>query len=282
MSALTVTEQEQEFVQFESAIDRSRGGAYMVPNEDVEIWRDLVKGRRIDRAAAICSGGEVGFFALLPTVRKELVLVDHNIGSLRFAMLKYLLLREHGYAGVIRLLKDRAKMKTAINAVAPKLPEKLRDLHEYAETTVGDRLVRSCPDPKDSYSRNRPSPTETFWANVGDYQRRQATSKLNLVKFLHGDLLHLVERGPFDLLYLSNAQQVGNGNDKAVNCEALGKCLKPGGSVLSSVQMKTKAEFDRYYTPSPVQPESWKLVKTLPRRDKGNQSWNYCLYQVQS
>ena len=100
---------------------------YAAPNEDVELWRSFVKGLRVNRAAAICSGGEVGLFAMLPTVRRELVLIVHSRRSLLVAMLKHLLIRQRGATEVRELLGKGSyrDIKAALTSVKESLPADL-------------------------------------------------------------------------------------------------------------------------------------------------------------
>lgn len=280
---------------YESFLPKSRGVAYVCPNEDLGIWRELVKGKRIQRAAGICSGGEVGFFALLPTVREELVLIDHNHGSLYFAVVKYLLLREWGYAGVVRLFKHPDQLRLAIQEVEKDIPEALRNARDdLSYSHVRERLVKAAQK-SDMYSASRGTLLTEQWERPNRYQRKVASSKLDKVKFVHGDFDALDNQGKFDLLYMSNAHESGNGNDKRKDLERIGKCLNPGGFVLSSLTIcknensPTRQEWD-YHTriyvtrPNPhyqTLPENWKLVQSVPRRDVGMSRWSYNLYQVQ-
>ena len=140
-------------LKFESHLDKSLGVGYVFPNEDVGRWRELVKGKRIKRAAAICSGGEVGFFALLPTVKDELVLIDHNKASLYYALVKYLLLRKHGYAGVVKLLREPHQLKKELTSVEKELPKGFsgnqRDNYDYTSANLLYKLkLRIKPLPR--------------------------------------------------------------------------------------------------------------------------------------
>jgi hypothetical protein len=298
---MTVATQEQPPVakqpklNYVSEIPNTLGVSYLCPNEDIGIWRELIKGKRINRAAAICSGGEVGFFSLLPTVREELVLIDHNRGSLQYAILKYLMLQKWGYAGTLRRLKDPTTAGAAVKEVSKDLPPDIyaaRDDLAYSDR-IGDRLIR-----RDPYDDNRLGTAVTqHWERLGKYEKA-AVRKLGIVRFIHGDFEKLEAHGPFDLLYMSNAHDGGNGNQGRKDLDIVGRCLHEGSYILSSTHLRndgprtrrTWSYTERCYvteTLPPNQygsqcPKNWELVKQIHRRDVGMSRWNYCLYQVKS
>lgn len=279
---------------FQSFLPNSRGVAYVCPNEDLGIWRDLVKGKRIRRAAGICSGGEVGFFALLPTVREELVLIDHNLGSLYYASVKYLLLREYGYAGLMRLFRNAKQLEAAIAEAEKNLPEKLQNIRD---DMASERLVKAAGN-RDSYTRVQGTKLQEHWERTHAHQRKAVNTKLDKVTFVHGDLDALDNQGKFDLLYMSNAHEEGNGNQRRKDLNRISKCLNPGAYVLSSLklgnrreQRSTRLAWDYrthkyveepnpHYQEPPA--EEWKLIQSIPKRDVGMSRWTYNLYQVQS
>src|SRR5438132_1398034 len=65
------------------------GSGYGVVNENLNAWKKLLEGISVERAAGICSAGEVNFFSILPHVEQELVLIDQSPYSLYCAMGKY-------------------------------------------------------------------------------------------------------------------------------------------------------------------------------------------------
>lgn len=100
-------------------------GYYAIPNENIFRWRELLKKTPIYRAAGICSSGEVGFFGILPLVRRELVLIDHSYKSIQVAALKYLLLREKGARGTLQLL-TKAQRAEKVRVAVKSLPAALK------------------------------------------------------------------------------------------------------------------------------------------------------------
>lgn len=117
---------------FEDVHQHSASGYYTVPNERLDTWRNYVKGLRIDRAGAICSAGEVGFFAILPTARKEVVLLDHSYASLSVAMLKWLVLRDYGAAEAKRMFTkaDAGTLRKTLDNLLAQLPDKVREQYD--------------------------------------------------------------------------------------------------------------------------------------------------------
>src|SRR4051812_49342641 len=90
-------------LKFESISPDKHVATYATTNENVGTIHDLIKGKDIKRAAGICSGGEIGFFSMLPHVKEELILVDHSFKNMTFALTKYLLIAEFGWAKTRRL-----------------------------------------------------------------------------------------------------------------------------------------------------------------------------------
>lgn len=211
---------------------------YPAPNEDVELWRSMVKGLRVERAAAICSGGEVGLLALLPTVRRELVLIDHSRRSLLIAMLKHLLIRQRGATKVRELLGKGSyeDIKAALTAVKDGLPPDL--LAIYNQMGTDPRGFGNEIEPFGVtdiwYSANRsyrPHPgLQKYWCAVPVRLVQRSGAKLGKVSFIHGDMSVLAERGKFNLIYLSNAfNHVGVTNPQHKTFKAIDEALAPGG-----------------------------------------------------
>ena len=71
-------------------------GTYYATNEEPKLFAEFLKDVEVNRAAAICSGGEIGLFVLLPKVKRELVLIDHHYETMSFAMMKWLLIQTVG------------------------------------------------------------------------------------------------------------------------------------------------------------------------------------------
>lgn len=297
-------------VPFEDLLpERNLGVGYVVPNEDIGIWRKLTSGLRLNRAGGICSGGEVGFFSLLPSVRKELILVDHNYHSLRYAMIKYLLLKKHGFEGCLALFNDHERLKEEVKACKDVCPKAIRtagrgtedyhtdpeDGYGGANSFFGARILKACHT-GDGWTKG--TQMCDSWARLSPYVRRQAVRKLDKVKFIHGDFVALKDHGPFDLFYVSNASEGGNGNLNHKNRDDIAALVKDGGYVLSSTEQRPARAMRDYSKPITkrdsygytykdyeiIEPEpekhTWDLVEVSPFVDAGMPRWKYHLYRI--
>lgn len=248
-------------LKFEDKHEYSAGGYYWVPNEELSIWRQFLRDIPINRAAGICSGGEVGLFGLLTHVRKELVLVDHSYASLGIAMLKYQALRELGWQRTQELFTcaDTTKIHEGLEPILLKLPEKvqakirLADVRHYSHTTRDE------------------------WDAVSARVKQKSCTKLDWVSFVHGDLTDLVDKGPFDLLYLSNALEHNDRNGKAPLTEKVEALVKPGGYVLYC--------YFEPAVPHKRREHSWEVIKTDKPRERfdynrGKLGWTYTLCRI--
>lgn len=217
-------------------------GHYNCPNEDTRCWREGIKGMVLFRAAGICSGGEVGFFSILPAVRRKLVLVDHSYLSLHVAITKYLVLAAHGPKETYRLFTKASheELLKVVQAVEGDLPDAVRNCPGlevgrggiYTSRNYGDWRA---PNPKSHNNRrievyntkthryemkdnpNYPVYVPGFNKIQRHWNRhitldlvQKAYKKLHLVKFIHGDLRDIAEDGPYGLIYLSNALEHSN------------------------------------------------------------------------
>jgi SAM-dependent methyltransferase len=267
---------------FEDVNNYSVRGYYLTPNEDTPEWRKIVKGLRVDRAAAICSSGEVGLIAMLPTVRKELVLVDHSYASLSIAMLKYLMLRELGAAKTKRLLTAAGtpeELRKSVDKLVKKLPVQVRQAYERQVKLPGYEGDFVTP------ARGVPAKNNTKlkreWDTLPQRDIRACVTKLDRVKFLHGDLTDLAEHGPFDLVYLSNALE-HRGRKGEVSVSQVAACIRPGGYVIVAHRGTPHQKADRYdpypTTCSKLNKAGLEVVCTA--RTKAGMAWSQTLYRL--
>jgi SAM-dependent methyltransferase len=257
---------------------------YAVPNERLSKWQELVQGLRVYRAAGICSGGEVGLFALLPIVRSSLTLVDHSYRSLYYAMVKYLALEKYGAEETYRRLTNATHedLKRLAAEVEADLPEavrgvwKTRTRHDYDYYDNRPRVV----EPGEPFTRKGTS-VPSFWRKQKPDPLVRSCKKLSRVTFMHGDLSDLTKRGQFDLIYLSNALEHQTRDGGYASHRAIEQALKPGGHILLS----GRRGYARYGQPAPRigrAPQHWEpVVETELRSDGGNEiAWGYALYKV--
>lgn len=195
---------------------------YAACNENLTTWREMLNGVEVDNAASICSGGEVSFFCVLPCVKKQLVLVDHSLNSLWWAV---------GKLGAIEALgpavfhsKVRSIRASAYGFAGEKAATELYSCFEAANSgifTSGDRGYGN--------SSYRVREVAAVWKKdvlLADVNHLHANR--DKIAFIHGDLADLEAVGPFDFVYLSNAMEYRNRNGKTPRPAPL---VKPGGLV---------------------------------------------------
>jgi hypothetical protein len=243
-------------------LDNFNAAGYWETNEEPEVHRELLSGIRLHRAAAIASGGEVSYFVLLPKVQKELVLVDHSYHSLAVCFLKACLLQQRGadQTKALFVSGDREAIVDALLTVKDGVPEKLRS----HICSYGGELT-----PHRFYSENN---LRREWLYAPLDAIRASARKLSKLRLLHGDLSTLKGRGPFDLLYISNALDHTGVGGKRLGKEDIEPSLKKGGYVLLTKQAVN-------YNTSGTNPSNmgWKLIREI----RGfRTSWIHSLYQV--
>lgn len=286
---------------FEQVEDYDGRMHYTCPNEDAVTWRQLVGRKKLTRAAGVCSGGEIGLFSILPRVSEELILVDHSKVPLACAILKSLLIQDVGFDGAVELFQNAAQYRVAyagggyggyVSPYAPPsslpkrddnyddtrapLEKELKKLKKYVPKTLlsaWDQGVgyydsythrsSSRPSRGDHYFMGGIGAMLPYWTSVPEKERRLIEDKISLVRFVHGSMTDLHDRGPFDLFYLSNAGEGGNGNRTRPDLSKITACVRPGGYIIST----------RLYSRNST--AGWKLLNT-----RIGFGWEQCVYQV--
>jgi hypothetical protein len=286
---------------------------FVTTNESLGTWNDLLDGVKVERAASICSGGEVAFFAIAPRATQEVYLLDHAYGSLYFAIGKYNLIEKLGPTKAYKLLtsNDGEKIAKAFLDANKDLPT-----HGNSDAYAHWPTLRSVeqaaskekppPEPPNRYSmawydwydrwgprgygRDRKyNKFASCWAHL-DPKAISAFSKRvrERVSFVHGDINDLVDLGPFDLIYLSNALDYSGrsteeqrkatykrhtyGEDTVSTVYKIEEIVKPGGIVCFS-----------YKISKPRVTENWTVLNETPRakhNDATDTSWRYCVAQT--
>jgi hypothetical protein len=256
--------------------DYSASAFYLVPNEDLLVWRKLLEGVSIYKAAAICSSGEVGLLGLLPSVRSSLTLIDHSYRSLGNAMLKYLLIREYGWEKAYAVLTGDSNEDAAVimDSLKLLLPEKVRRAYDEIDTgRWGEGIVTRRYEGKGSVS----SSVKGYWGQVHPSVVEQASKKVGRVKFIHGDMTDLEKDGPFGVFYISNALDHTDRTSRSPLLDKVSKVVKPGGFVLACHQQcyggERKSTLQRRF-----EDRGWKLVEQV--KGRSSIAWMQNLYQV--
>lgn len=236
-------------LQFEDVHEFSPGEFYYAPNEGVLEWSELFKDIHVSRAAGICSSGEIGLLAMLPHVEDELLLVDHSYNSLWVAITKYLLLQELGADEAYKALCSNAA-KDQLNKMDDKMPFKCE--LDTTRAWVNSSEIPNC------------------WKKLPVEFVREAESRLDRVKFLHGDMRDLVDRGPFEFVYLSNAiDRMTSRHGYSSQREAVLKAVAPGGFVALAVD---------HYKSARAIPAGWTEVARTDSKS-GTMNWAQQLLQ---
>lgn len=248
----------------------SSGGPYIATNECIDTFNSLLGDRQFDRVAGICSGGEVGLFALLPRVKRQLTLIDHNYGSMYFALLKVLLIKEVGGKRAHEWLSPGFGVKA---------PDELVALVKALEKKLPKAMCQyDVEDPEYIYRKRLITTNGAVHSTIAQEWRKRTPEeveaiegKLDLIEFVHGDLSDLGNRKPFDLLYLSNALEYAGRKGRLKAADLISSCVKPGGLVLSTGGIYN---VDHYETVTNVKEvEQLGLVKA-----QAGLCWNHVLH----
>jgi hypothetical protein len=245
----------------------SSGGPYVATNECIDTFNSLLGDRQFDRVAGICSGGEVGLFALLPRVKRQLTLIDHNYGSMYFALLKVMLIKEVGGRRTHELLTPPAYTKAPDELIAL-----IKDLSQKLP-----KAIRDYPEPEDYYNKKFLSNEKLHvtiraeWSKRTPEEVEAIENKLDLIEFVHGDLSDLGTRKPFDLLYLSNALEYNGRTGRLKADKLIESCVKPGGFVLSTGGIYTVHESEKI-----LHTEAVKELATI--KAQAGLCWNHVLH----
>jgi hypothetical protein len=217
-------------VPFEEINEYNGPSGYKVTNESLEIWKAVLGDISVERGTGICSAGEVGFFGLLPHVTKELLLFDHAYASMYHAIGKYHLIEEHGSKKAYKLLSSGDSA-----ALTPIFAEGNKDLPTSKEKAVNDNSYYARYYTSDPYYTRTAAGDELkrCFAEITQQDVSEFRANRDKVKILHGDINDLVERGPFDLVYMSNALEYTGRNGRDHKLKDL---VKPGGFVCHTFQ----------------------------------------------
>lgn len=242
----------------------ARSVCFAVCNENIATWREILVNVEVDNAASICSGGEVSFFGILPRVKEKLDLIDHSYQSMFYAIGKYHAVETLGAEKAHELFRDRNALYWDAYYRDRPMPELMRLFKEANENLPTQKDAQAYYD---CYGLPAIFDNDVTKEDVGKF--REAREKIT---FMHGDLNDLIERGPYDLVYLSNALQYKGRNGDAFEIE---KYVKPGGYIALTYGSGGKP---------PAQISAWEVVEkrnitTYRDQDtlKYGLPWNYLL-----
>lgn len=202
------------------------GMGYAHPNEHIRIFmRYLAKTKsRPSKVLSICSGGEVPLLCFLPRA-EEVLAIDHAKRSLQTALAKFHLIQAQGPERFLKLLKGTWR------DFEPLWIEALKSVPKHLQYSG---YSGSCSSSLNSYSWET---FKQFWQTVPAGYLKVASKRLDKLSVIHGDLLDAAPRGPFDVIYLSNAFEHISRDHKylANKHNQVLSMLKPNGMLLLTV-----------------------------------------------
>jgi hypothetical protein len=189
---------------------------YFCPNERIRIFLRRIARLKLrpKKVLSICSGGEVPILCFLP-IAEEVLAIDHSRMSLATAATKIKILRERGLAGWEELLRSNKFLETW-----RQLSKDLMPTRGYYATGIQHYGLTEL---------------KCVWADTPKVIQHRAVAHLDRLKLLHGDLLDMADRGPFDAMYVSNAMEHTGRNGKP-SAEKLLSLLAPGGVIFYTRQ----------------------------------------------
>jgi hypothetical protein len=229
---------------------------FTVTNEEPELHRALLRGRRFNSTACIASGGEIMFFILINR-SKELTAVDHSYRALAACWLKALCLDQFGPRETKRLFSEITYKEFV--AKAEKLADGFPDALKKHFNLWPGALTQVTINVSEFESMRR----EWFYAD----ERVLAKSCRNMgrVTLMHGDLRDLDKE--YDLLYVSNAMEHSGRDRKYPRADDLAKFVRPKGFMLvTGGYMQTPAEPSKAGLGYPIKsekPKEWTVAKTV-------------------
>lgn len=210
-----------------------RGDGYVVTNEDLAQWRNLLGDMKFERGASIVSGGEVLMFMLLP--RCESVLgFDHGMRALLATSYKAALLHT---SSTVEEFRNCFK------------PENAQKAFESVKKYIPEDILKSEPS---HYGLHSSSPAYfDQLARVTKEEIEAAKGRLDRVTLAHCDVMDLLKNHePFDIIYTSNLCDHTNRHNKRWTLDDLAPLVKVGGYMID--------------TNSQTQPSSnWQNVRQL-------------------
>lgn len=219
---------------------------YLCPNERPRIFLRKMASLKLrpKKVLSICSGGEMPLM-MLPFA-EEVLAIDHSRKSLDTALTKIKLLRQHGPDGWMSLLR-------------------------MPQTTFFSRWQALTQDQTGYYAGgDNVSEMLRVWADIPARIRHLIPARLDRLKLLHGDFLDASDRGPFDVMYLSNAlEHSGRTHTHRLveRKDLILSLLAPGGVIFYTRSI--------YNTPSTATFEGAQVIVTGPIASPWGGQWHY-------
>lgn len=236
-------------LKFEDLHPKDMASGYYVTNETPELLRDMLLKQKghVERAAGICSGGEVPFFVLLPAAN-EVIAIDHTYGALVVTAIKAAILEKLGPHGTMNLFTERTYedfIKVVLD-VKDAVPEIWR-----SHFSIDKQFSKE-------YNFNH---FKREWFLAGIEILEIAHRNLHKLKLVHGDLSDLSKFGTFDCIYTSNAfGEHLNRDGMYPTVKAIEPALKADGVILHTSNLGA----------------NWKALSNSPG---GRTTWRHAISQ---
>lgn len=221
-----VTPKTYEFPEVEDIHPAYCAAGYMCTNEQAYIFSELLGDQKFKRIAAICSGGEMLLFLLLPRVTDELIAVDHSYRALGAAIVKIQILVNIG-AEACKTLFTMPRNSKNILAVAQPFIEALPQTIQSALRNIDENGHRL-------FDHTHCEALLTYWRKAKIEDLEASIKNVNKLKFVHGDMRDIAPRGPFDLAYFSNAFDHRSRENLLPDKEQFNPLVRPGGHALTA------------------------------------------------
>lgn len=234
-----------------------------VINEEPEVWNSLLGRQRFGKIATIASAGEILLFVLAHRATEEIIAVDHSYSSMRVCYAKALFVQKHGARLAHKLItQDGWKgYKDSLAQIVSELPTVLQNpkrptwdaprTPEFVLNDFNDQKYRA----------------EWHYGGVTNLER--GARMLQKTTFIHGDFSDTAQYGPFDLLYVSNAQEHTNKNNVRPSvANDFIPLVRVGGLVLICATS---------YYPAPNDP-TYRIVQTV-KGFRNVHNWTYYILE---
>lgn len=201
--------------------------SFDVVNEEPEIVREMLGKQTFPKIGSICSAGEMLLLVLAGRATEKIIAIDHSYNSMAVAYAKALFIQKLGpkkafdtiqntpYAEYVKLFKE-------LEAELP-VPLQYTTRHKggiYGSTDAGTVLT--------SYNASK---YRGEWHYSGYHGLYRGWKNFDKLTFVHGDLYDTAQYGPFDLFYVSNAQE-HSGRNGTPNLKTLVELVRIGGLLL--------------------------------------------------
>jgi len=239
-------------IPFQDEYPQFDGAGHVVTNEEPELWRSLLKGKKPKKVGSIASGGEIPLLCFLPK-GSEVVAIDHAYRPILACYIKALMLQKLGADKTKALLEDgdRKAMTELVQDLAKELPDSLTSIYKKVSTSYGYSSASAAIGTDLTSYRST-------WHYATRNTLNAALRNLDKLTLVHGDLRDLAKYGPFDVVYISNAYEHTNRDRQRPSSAVFPDLVKPGGWILAS-----RYSYNQNMLSAALPPSHWKLVKEI-------------------